>query len=424
MDIINNIKLGFIVVATIIGGLLNPTPIVQPLGASIPTPVASFTTSLASKITSTDTSMALVSTSTDDGTTLVNGSIYGFVIDVGTSDEEYVLGTASSSNIVSMTRGVSVVTGNTSVASLKKDHRRGASIKITDAPVLLVLARIMNGDETLPNILKYDTPKTFTASSSLVDKNYVDNVAVAGGAVATESVAGLSILGSQSQLSTGTATSSYNSIVYSLVPQNKFFNATPSATTTGVVTGTGGTIAAGFIATSSNYVWSGANTHSGANTFSATTSLQNTTIGGTTSTISSTNLNITSPTTTFTAIPILPASNPTTDNQAARKAYVDTKVTGIATTSAISVNTYYYATTSGIAVISGTSGSGQSGTLTGLIGLTTSTIASVISWTAVLSGASLTNSLTFPVPTGYWYQSTMTGTGSSGGGGLFFPFSY
>ena len=34
---------------------------------------------------------------------------------------------------------------------------------------------------------------------------------------------------------------------------------------------------------------------------------------------------------TFSAIPVLPASNPTTDNQAARKAYVDSKISGLAT---------------------------------------------------------------------------------------------
>ena len=52
---------------------------------------------------------------------------------------------------------------------------------------------------------------------------------------------------------------------------------------------------------------------------------------------------------TFSSIPVLPASNPTTDNQAARKAYVDTKV---------AASTTYSGTGNAIEIINNSSGRG------------------------------------------------------------------
>lgn len=157
-------------------------PVPENLGAVIPTPVASFTTSLATGISSTDTTMSLVSITTSDGVTLTDGGTYGFTIDEGTASKEYVIGTVETSDntVISMTRGVSVITGNTSIAALKKAHRRGASVKITDHPVLPVIARILNGDESLPNTLTYATTTTFTDNLDLITKEYVDGVAIAG----------------------------------------------------------------------------------------------------------------------------------------------------------------------------------------------------------------------------------------------------
>lgn len=156
------------------------------LGATIPVPIALFETSLASSITDTATSMTLVSGTDKDGTSL-NGSTYGFIIDEGSSNEEFVLATCTSTACTSMTRGISVRTGNTAVASLQKSHRRGASVKITDAPVLLTLARILNGTETLPNAISYDTGVGPVVGSDLADKEYVLSV-VTGGTITADRV--------------------------------------------------------------------------------------------------------------------------------------------------------------------------------------------------------------------------------------------
>jgi len=146
----------------------------QNLGAVIPTSVALFETSLANSISSTATSsMTLVSATTKDGTTLATGT-YAFIIDEGTASEEFVTATCVATACTSLTRGLSVLNGTSTIASLQKVHRRGASVKITDAPQLLILSRILNGNETVPNLLKYTTSPTITTSNSIVDKNYVD----------------------------------------------------------------------------------------------------------------------------------------------------------------------------------------------------------------------------------------------------------
>lgn len=224
------------------------------LGASIPTPVAVFETRLAASIGANDTTMTLASATDVAGNTLAS-STYGFVIDEGTATEEFVLANCTGTACTGMIRGVSPTTGNTSVTSLKKAHRRGASIKITDAPLLLVLTRIVNGSETLPNVLSYDTniniatssnqlvhsnylannyvnkstnesidgTKTFvkeilaptpTASTSVATKGYVDGIAIAGSPNASTSTKGIVQEAVLSDITSGNATGTTGARLY------------------------------------------------------------------------------------------------------------------------------------------------------------------------------------------------------------------
>ena len=148
------------------------------LGATIPQVVALFETSLASKIGTTDTSMTLV-TGTDLQGTSLSGT-YGFIIDEGTASQEFILCSASGTALTNCTRGVSVNDGKTSVVALEFTHRRGASIKITNYPQLSILSRILNGQESIPNILTYGTYLSPTASGQLAPKGYVDFVGTSG----------------------------------------------------------------------------------------------------------------------------------------------------------------------------------------------------------------------------------------------------
>lgn len=183
---LNNIAVGFLAVVigflAVAGFYKNKDANV---GATIPVSVATFQTSLQSSISSSDTSMTLVSGTDKAGNTL-SGYIC-FNIDEGTSIEEFVCGSVSGTAVTSMIRGISPVDGDLEVTALKKAHRRGASVKVTNYPSLAIISRILNGNETIPNALSYASGVGPTASSDLADKEYVLSV-VSGGAVSFEKV--------------------------------------------------------------------------------------------------------------------------------------------------------------------------------------------------------------------------------------------
>jgi len=185
------------------------TPEPTNLGGTFLTPEAKalFTTSLASKITSSATSMTLVSATDKDGTTLAS-STYGFVIDEGTSVEEFVLADCTGTTCTNMTRGISVSTATTSVAALKFEHRRGASVKITTAPSLVFVMNVLKGRQNMENVLAYSSSVATTtiddSPQNLVNYDLLTYTAfsAAGAVDATASQKGLV------ELSTGLETAS------------------------------------------------------------------------------------------------------------------------------------------------------------------------------------------------------------------------
>ena len=155
-------------------------PVDENLGAAIPTVVAVFQSSLQASITPTATSMTLVSGTNSAGNALSGYTCFN--IDEGTALEEFVCGTASGVNVTSMLRGLDPVNGSLEVTALKKNHRRGASVKITNYPSLGIVSRILNGNETIPNPISYASGVGPVSSSDLADKEYVLSV-VSGGTI-------------------------------------------------------------------------------------------------------------------------------------------------------------------------------------------------------------------------------------------------
>lgn len=249
-------KLGVVAttIALSVSSLLgfNHAPADQNVGATIPIPVALFQTSLASSILANDTSMTLVSGTTKDGTTL-NGT-YGFIIDEGSATEEFVNATCVNTACTGMTRGLSVVNGTSTITTLKQTHRRGASVKITDAPQILVISRILNGNETVPNPIKYDSSVT--------------NVAISGDA---RNLVNVSLLNATAFGSTPVAVSS---------------GGTGAVTLSGVLVGNG---TSPVTSTSSPYVISiNTSSSTATSTFSGGLTVQNNFIASGTSTLSGT----------------------------------------------------------------------------------------------------------------------------------------
>lgn len=199
MNVLSTIFAPFIAVGVMLGTLISPVPEPQ-VGASeaVPKVVAFFETTLASGISANQTSFTLTSATDKDGNTLAS-STYAFVIDEGSANEEIVIADCTGTACINALRGVSAVSGNTEVTALKKLHRRGATVKITDAPILMLVSRAMRGEDV--------TNFTPVGNGSLVDKQYVDGVALGSGAVpATYTDDGILELATGTQAASSTAT--------------------------------------------------------------------------------------------------------------------------------------------------------------------------------------------------------------------------
>lgn len=169
----------------------------------LPRAVAVFETELAQSITDSDTIMYLSSALTKDGDELEADKWYGFVIEQGTLNEEFVIGQVDSSNrkmIKNLKRGISYKDGQTEITSLKKNHSRGASVRITDAPILPAIVDAFNDaienfnnevsqyarfrvksnvisstDNLIPDLDQYNYYKIENLSSNLTINNPIGN---------------------------------------------------------------------------------------------------------------------------------------------------------------------------------------------------------------------------------------------------------
>lgn len=185
------------------------------VGSAIPNIPAFTSDTLASGIGKTDTSITLV-TGTDSQSRALAG-FYGFVIDEGSASQEIVTCTAAGTSLTGCVRGIDTVTGTTSVIALEQSHRRGASVKITNAPFDSVIFNIVVGKDGLPynitNNLHYDLDYsqaqwTAMSSTTVPDLAYVQRSLAAGAVNASESANGIDQLATGAQASAGTSAGS------------------------------------------------------------------------------------------------------------------------------------------------------------------------------------------------------------------------
>lgn len=273
MDLLSIIKSGIVAVSVSLVSLFGyTTPVQSPvLGASQSTPDvrALFSTTLASRISATDTSMTLTSATDKDGNVLAS-STYGFVIDEGTSVEEFVLADCTGTTCTNMTRGLSVYTGTTTVPSLRFEHRRGASVKITDAPSLLFAINVLKGRQNIENPLRYDNIATTTLAlneNNLASVAYANSLSFGAVAQASETAAGFSELatGVQAASSTSVGETGARLVIPASLATSTYNSATAPLKV--VVTGNDGKIDNNFISTSTglftNLTLSGVTTAAG-----------------------------------------------------------------------------------------------------------------------------------------------------------------
>jgi hypothetical protein len=237
-----------------------PLSQVPSLGAALPSATANFETSLAAPITSSATSMTLSANSVRGG-----GSLSGyqcFTIDEGSAQAETVCGTISGTSVTSMSRGISQATGTTTVSALQFAHRRGASVKITDYPVIQILKAQANGEDTYNNILKYSTTTPDCASADeICDYGFITGLAFNGAGVidATAVAKGVVELATQIESASSTSAGSSGNLAIPASSATSTYNSA-TAPLRIVVTQNSGKIDNYFISTTTLYTYPQATT--------------------------------------------------------------------------------------------------------------------------------------------------------------------
>lgn len=246
---------------------------------------AVFETSLAAPLGSADTTLTLATNAIDSVGDVLPNIYTCFTVDQGQPNNEFLCGTVAGTSVTGLIRGVSPITGTTTVAGLAQTHRRGADIKITDWPTLGVLNNQANGIETFPNLLQYSSNvliQSLSPSTTIATKYYVDQTAISGAPNASPSVKGISQIATNVQTASSTGTGSTGALL--VIPSSVASSSpTQGASDTGlhvVVTGNDDKINSNYIGTSTAYSYTfGAPIKFTATTTEATSTVASTTIG-------------------------------------------------------------------------------------------------------------------------------------------------
>lgn len=141
----------------------------------IPLVVADLETQLSTAIAVGATSFSIASATDDDGVALPAG-IYTFTVDNGSSNKEYLIGSLSGATVSSVK---TVTRQGTETSGAARAHRVGAPVIITDHVALQRVSGILRGALALDadNPLIYDADPTIADDKELATKKYVDDYA-------------------------------------------------------------------------------------------------------------------------------------------------------------------------------------------------------------------------------------------------------
>ncbi len=302
MSILTQIGSWIVGGAIIIAGIFGGVPAQSPANVSLGTGATNFTpvqvprTYLyGSGIGATDTSVKLTSLKTTNGQT-VGMSAFGTIgyatIDAAIPNkEENISFTGVTQNsdgtaiLTGVTRGLLPVYPYTASSTYQVSHSGGASVIFSNsAPFYSQFSfwgttTTVTGNWTFAStsIPVFDTTSSniFTNVADIVSKAYVDSQIAAGAAPISTTTAGIGIFATIGQTASGTATSTYNSQVYGLIPQNKNFSATGGVSQVVPVTNASGTLDTSFINQGTNYNWTGGQTFASSTTFTTSSSVIN-----------------------------------------------------------------------------------------------------------------------------------------------------
>ncbi len=230
----------------------------QSLGATnvLPQNIAFFQTSLATGISASANSMTLVSATYNNGANTLASSSYAFVLDEGTASQEMVQADCTGTACTNMSRGIDFLTGTSTVTTLQFLHRRGASVKITTAPTLLILGNIMQGTDYFPRPVRYASGVSTTTLAAdrgnLASAGLVADTAFAGAGIinATANAKGIVQIATGLQAASSTTLgSSGASLVLPSANATSTWNSATLAALMVPITGNNGQLDSRFIST-------------------------------------------------------------------------------------------------------------------------------------------------------------------------------
>lgn len=116
----------------------------------------------------------------------------------GNQYEKIYFGGVSGSNITSVLRGLSFTTNSqTEISGNKKELKNGMTVKLSVSQNYINdLTDVVNGTKEVGGLMKNPSSRTITDNRHIIDKEYADNLAIAGSPKATETVYGIAKLSS------------------------------------------------------------------------------------------------------------------------------------------------------------------------------------------------------------------------------------
>lgn len=221
--------------------------------SSISQTPALFETYVSSTQGTADTTLNIASATLSDGSTL-SGYVC-LTIDANTPSVEFECGTLTGTQVAISLRGLGYQTGTTTSSTLKKVHRTGADVKITEFPALAIIQRILSGVDSLETPVQYDNIATTTIAAnrnSLASVGLLQDTAFNGAGIINASASNKGIVQLATQLQAASSTASGSTGALLVIPASSAtstYNAATAALRV-VVTGNNGLIDPNFISTS------------------------------------------------------------------------------------------------------------------------------------------------------------------------------
>ena len=230
-----------------------------------------------SGISVSDTSITLTSFKQPDGATNLTMTDFGDIgygtLEPGTSKKEFISFTGVTQNangtaaLTGVTRGLMFVSPYTASTSLRQTHSGGTTFIISNSPQLYNRFAVQDDVATISAlwIFASSTPPKYGAhpvfggvtTTAFASLEYVNNTASSGAADASVLVKGIVEEATTAEVAAGTDLGGTGAKLFIMAGMA---NSSSTATTTVVVTDTGGKIDPVFINTTGNYSWTGTHT--------------------------------------------------------------------------------------------------------------------------------------------------------------------